>query len=66
MALSLLRLKRLAEGLTIKQLAELAQINPTDMGRIDRLQARPSRRVGQFLADHYREKLDRLLTSVKA
>lgn len=64
--LSMLRIRRMAEGLTIAQAARRAGINETDYGKVERLQSKPSRRVGQFLADHYREKLERLLSEVKA
>lgn len=65
MALSLLRLKRQIEGLTIAQLGAAIQCNSTDLGRIERLQSRPSRRVAQTLSERYNEPPERLFAEVK-
>jgi len=63
--LSLLRVRRMANGDTIESAARKAGINATDMGRVERLQQAPSRRVADYLASVHRTPIERLLSPVK-
>ncbi len=66
MALTLLRVKRLARGLTIVQAAAEADVNSADFGRIERLDRKPSRRIAAFLSQKYRLPIEQLLAPLPA
>ena len=64
--LSLLRVRRMSEGLTMAEAADRVQVNVSDYGRVERLASKPSKRVAQLLSDHYKTSIERLLSEVKA